>query len=441
MSDKNDRETDPASWNEEAKSAFLEFKKKKRNLPSPGDVDNSLNAIKKIKKTDFSTARYSNRVTNRHQIMDKNRALFSDQNDPFVATDNNIKSSTMSENFVSMDVSDLDSDKTEVACDEITKNIARLREMIANKEDPYIILENIIQQMADTHKNYHEKITKVTADFNRYAARQNDQLVFLENRIMKEVAKVHQRSEDRLNSIEFSQKCSVENNIVWLSFADSTEIEALRVKTKSELIREAIKILSRMEIWNNRNNRTIVDVFTQKISIRSGNDFENEMIMGIKFLNSFVARDVKRLSSQYAKRQFMLKNFDAIRYIVRDNWSSEVWKLLRVCYDLTRIKLIDRALVSDAGIQVFYKKKIIDASGNEKEENFKTLIRIESDLDELRVDVNDVGANVPTFQLYDGNYFKMQFDERNSYRNSLNAPTHTDANEPLAQNVAHNSNC
>ncbi|KAL7022499.1 hypothetical protein ACKWTF_007128 [Chironomus riparius] len=440
MSDNNNGSTNEEAWSEEAKSAFLAFKKKKRNLPSPGDVDINSNANKKPKTLGFRNTRFTNRIATRNLILDKNRALNSEDNEPFVA-DNNIRSSTLSENFVSMDVSELETDKTEVPCDEINKNIAHLREMIANKEDPYAILEKIVQQMADSHKNYHEKITKVTTDCMRHAARHNEQLVSVENRIMMEVAKVHQRSEDRLNAIEFTQKCAVESNIVWLSFADSKEIESLRIKTKSELIREAVKILSRMNIWNNGNNRTIVDVFTQKISIRTENGFENEMIMGVKFLNSFAARDVKRLSAQYAKTQFISKNYDAIRYIVRDNWSSEVWKLLRVCYDFTRIKLIDKASVSDAGIQVFYRKKVTDQNGIEEEKNFKTLIRIEADLDELRGDVNDIGLNIPTFQLYDGNYFKMHYDQRNSYRNSLNTPTCTNINEPLSQVAAANLAC
>ena len=418
----------------------MAFKKKKRNLPSPGDVDSSSTAIKKPRRLDFNHARSNNRMVHRNQIVDKNRVLFSEQNDSFVTTENNIKSSTMSENFMSMDVSDLESDKTEVVCEAIDKNLALLREMIVKKEDPYLIFEKIVQQMADTQKNYNEKINKANADLARCAARQNDQLVSLENRIMKQIAKVHQRSEGRLNAIEFTQKCSIENNIVWLSFADSSEIENLRIKTKSELIREALKILSRMDIWNN-GNRTIVDVFTQKISIKTDKGFENEMIMGIKFLNSFAARDVKRLAAQYAKMQFMSKNFDSIRYIVRDNWSAEIWKLLRVCYDLTRVNLIDRALVSDAGIQVYYRKKLTNKNNIEEEENLKTLIRTESDLDELRADVNDDGISIPSFQLYNGEYFKMNFEERNSYRISLKTPIATNSIQPKNNNTATTSAC
>lgn len=420
MNHNNENEPVEAEWNEEAKAAFMAFKKKKRNLPSPGDVDRSADALKKPRKFNYSNNRLSNRINNRQLMRDQNRALNSENNDSFSSRDNNIKSSTFSERFMSMDETELDSDKTEVACDETNKNIAQVREMIARKDDPYIILDKIVQQMAETHKTYQDKFAKVAADSQRYAARHNEQLINLENHVMREISKVRQYSEDRLNAIEFSQKCLAQNNVVWLSFADPAEIEDLRTKSKAEMIREAIKVLTRLDIWNKASNRTIVDAFTQKISIKTDQGFENELIMGIKFMNSFAARDVKRLAAQYTKSQFISKNFDSIRYIVRDNWSAEVWKLLRVCYELNRIKLIERAIVSDIGIQVFYKKKIADQNC-EQDADFKALIRVESDLDELRVDVKDVALNVPTSQLYDGNYFKMSYNARDSYRISVNS--------------------
>lgn len=441
MSSKDEEKSDAAPWNDEAKAAFLAFKRTKRNLPSPGDVDRSSNATKKHKNTNYGSSWRNNRLNSRQLLLDKNRALFTEHNDSFSAGDNNVKSSTMSENFVSMDVSDMDSDKTEVVCEEFDKNIIHLKDMIAKKEDPYSILDKIVQQLAETHKNYNEKIAKVSTNCMRFAARQNDQIVSLENRFMKELIKVHQLSEDRLNSIEFSQKCASQNNIVWLTFADSSEIEAIRVKTKTEMIRESISILSRMEIWNNLNNRTIVDAFTQKVSVKTDKGFENEIIMGIKFLNSFAARDVKRLAAQYAKSQFISKNFDSIRYIVRDNWSAEVWKLLRVCYELNRVKLIDRASVCDAGIQVFYKKKSTNQNDAENERNYKALIRGEADLDELRTEISDEGTAIPSLQLYNGDYFKMNFDQRNSFRLSLKAPPTVNDNESQANGAAHSTMC
>ncbi|KAL7016119.1 hypothetical protein ACKWTF_016832 [Chironomus riparius] len=167
------------------------------------------------------------------------------------------------------------------------------------------------------------------------------------------VSKPLKIGDERFKALELSQKCLNENNVLWLSFTDPKEIDELRVKTKNELIRETKKIFSRMDIRLNNVNRAIIDVYTKKIAIRTSNGYDNELIMGIKFLNSGVVRDLKYLAISYTKKQFESKNYDAIRYIIRDNWSSDIWKLLRVCYDLRCFKLIDKAHVSDAGIMVF----------------------------------------------------------------------------------------
>jgi len=170
-----------------------------------------------------------------------------------------------------------------------------------------------------------------------------------------------------------------------------------------------------MNIRLNVAIRTIVDVFIQKVAIKTSKGFENELIMGIRFLNSNVARDIKRLITNYAKEQFMLKNYDAIRYVARDNWSNDIWKLLRVCYDLSRLKLIDGAHVSDAGILVYHKST---AENSEENLILKTIIRTEADLDELCENIGDICPDIPTFQCYDGEYFKLNFDQRNDYRKS-----------------------
>ena len=172
-----------------------------------------------------------------------------------------------------------------------------------------------------------------------------------------------------------------------------------------------------MEIQLNSVNRVITDVFINKVSIKTSNGYENELIMGVKFLNSGVVRDLKRLAFSYAREQFISKNYDAIRYIIRDNWSVDIWKLLRVCYDLASFKLIQKAHVSDAGIMVYYNNSESTSDNNTTvKENHKTLIRTESDLDELRSSVKDVGLEMSSFQFYNSEYFKLNAVERKNYK-------------------------
>ena len=167
-----------------------------------------------------------------------------------------------------------------------------------------------------------------------------------------------------------------------------------------------------MKIWTNLANRIIIDTFIQKIAIRSNVGFENELIMGIKFSNSVVVKELKGLITGYAKQQYLDENYDAVRYTVRDNWSADIWRLLRVCYDLSNFKLIDKVYVNDIGIAVTYTIK----TPNSDDKTLRMLLKNESDLNELRMNVNDTCSNISTFEFYSGEYFKLNHEGRKSYK-------------------------
>lgn len=180
-------------------------------------------------------------------------------------------------------------------------------------------------------------------------------------------------------------------------------------------IAEAKRILGRMNIRINQPNRTIVDPFIQKIAIRTENGFDNELIMGIKFLSSAFVRDVKNLITRDTKQKYIDGKFDLIRYNERDNWSSEIWKILRVCYDLVSTGILKNVRVSDTGIVVTKITKA-EADGAQPGKEMRRLIRTESDLDELRIAVDDINSDIPTFQCYDGEYFKKSVEDRKRLR-------------------------
>lgn len=174
-----------------------------------------------------------------------------------------------------------------------------------------------------------------------------------------------------------------------------------------------------MNIWLNSMDRQIFDVVIQKVTVKVDSGYSNETIMGIRFINHVTVQDLKRLVMDFAKKQFVAKNYDAVRYTVRDNWSPMIWKLLRVCYDLSSFNLIDKAHVSESGIQVHFKNVETQADGERNEINMKTLIRTERDLDRLRMNIRDAGCDLPTFCVYDGNYFKLNPNQRKLYKESL----------------------
>lgn len=406
-------------WNGEQKAAFNEFKKRRRSLPSPPDVEGTFNNTpKKTKRLDIFNNKSSRTNNNKPKSpVNINHTVVHENND--FQLDTNLRSSTMSEQFMSMETSESGLDLTEVQCDEFDKNLASTLEMIKNKADPHSILEKLVSQISENNKKTQDRLQKINNDYVTRCNFLNDQLVKLENSMIKKINYVIEKNVERFKALEMSQKCLNENNILWLSFTDPKEIDELRLKTKSELIRETKNIFSRMNIRLNNVNRAIIDVLIQKIAIKTSNGYDNELIMGIKFLNSGVVRDLKYLAISYTKQQFASKNYDAIRYIVRDNWSIDIWKLLRVCYDLTSFKLIEKAHVSDAGIMVYYNKsKNLDENATVKDLQ-KTLIRTEFDLDQLRACVDDVGLEMSTFQFYNSEYFKLNADGRIKYKQSF----------------------
>lgn len=397
-----------SNWNKEARQAFNDFRKQKRNLPSPSDSDQTLNSSKKFKNYNLSS-RFNAQSISRKDLFDKNRV----SSDLFNASNNE---SFVTELHMSIDGYESELDRTEVVCDNFEKNIAAAREMIKNKADSYDILEKLTDNFAEFYKHTRDMLQKLNSENACRINQLNNQIVNLENNLYDKINFINDRTEDKLNAIEVSQKCARESSTLWISFTDPKEVDLLRLKNKSDLIKEAKQIFARMNIWTNGNNRQIYDSFIQKVSVRSEKGFENESLLGVKFVSSATVQELKRLVMGFAKKQFLAKNFNAVRYTVRDNWSPMIWKILRVCYDLSSSGLIDNAHVCETGIQVYFTMNENTKEGVKKPAQVKVIVKTENDLDILRDKVGDVGCEFPTFRVYDGNYFKLNSKERMIYK-------------------------
>lgn len=424
------------NWNDEAKTAFNDFKKRKRSLPSPSPPDSSRSndSIKKNKRIDFRNFRLNTQLDNRRDLFEKNRGSSIDFNS--TKDEGTIKNSTFSEHMSIDNDCDSELDRTEVLCDEMEKNIALVHEMIKNKGDTYDILGKLTNDFTDFYKKSREMFQKINSDHNGRINRLNNQIVTLENNIYDKINSVCEQNEERLNAIEISQKCAKENNFLWISFTDPKEVESLRQKNKFELIREAKSIFSRMDIWLNSVNRQIIDVVIQKVAVRVDNGYKNEIVLGVRFINNVTVQEISRLIMNYAKNQFVAKNYDAVRYTVRDNWSPMIWKILRVCYDLSNFKLIEKAYVGESGIVVHYKSLLTQENGSTSDFITKSLIRNESDLDKLRQNISDVGCELPTFRIYNSTYFKLNPMERKSFKDNLKVNLASSKPDPPTTTVA-----
>lgn len=305
-------------------------------------------------------------------------------------------------------------------------NINEINEMIRNRKDPYDIFKKIVIELTGNYRKCCEIIKNHDNFLDRYKSL-NDQIVSLENVTMNKINIIQEQTASSIDAIDVTQKCKDELNVVWISFTDPAEIEEFRKKSKPCQMNEAKMIFKRMNILIDDPSKEIMDVYTQKVSIKSNDAYENEMILGIKLASPTVIRNIKRQINEYGKKQFMLKNFDLIRYSVRNYWSPKIWKLLRVCYDLKNFKLLENANVTEHGIAVYYKKPINQHNINNSQLS-KKFIRNESDLNDLRYEINDLHSEISTFHLYDGNYFKLGFNERKAFKANLLASSDDSGN-------------
>ncbi|KAG5674285.1 hypothetical protein PVAND_004264 [Polypedilum vanderplanki] len=124
-----------------------------------------------------------------------------------------------------------------------------------------------------------------------------------------------------------------------------------------------------------------------------------------------LVQEIKRLIVVFAKDRYEKNDFDAIRYTTRDNWSYDIRKLLRTCYELSRVGLVKSAFVKEFGILVSY-----EILKNGESTIKRALIRNNGDLDDLRMAVKDVGTKISTSIFYSDNYFKLNIAERTSIR-------------------------
>jgi hypothetical protein len=301
--------------------------------------------------------------------------------------------------------------QTEVECADFERCLCEAREMIQQKSDPYAILDKLVNALSENHKACRNSLADVKKDNIARCNKLNSQQVDLENDLIRKISHVHQENSSRIDAVENSLKCNNEGKLLWINFIDPREANNLHLKPRGELMREASNIFARMNIWMDRTGRVITDAFMQRVTIRNGNSFENDLIMGIKFYSSETVQEMRRLITTFVRERYAANDLDSIRYTARDNWSFDIRRLLRVCYEMSRCKLISNVTVKDFGISVSYEKNV-----EEEIKPFKWLVRCEKDIDELRLEIGDIGSNVPSLNFYNASYFKLNYVERDTER-------------------------
>lgn len=211
---------------------------------------------------------------------------------------------------------------------------------------------------------------------------------------------------NRIQSIETKMACTSDLNKIWITFTCDKELEQL--KTKTNLITEAKNILKRMDI--NVDKFGMLPIRTARLQHIK---VEKNVILTlcVAFSQDKIASIVRRQIMKFNSVLEEENRLSDMRYNERIFWSKDVFKLLKVCWELKRVKLIEFVNVHAEGIRVVYK-----AQKDEQPVTESVNITNFSDVDMLRKNINDIHSDTSTYILYDDDYFKLNFRERDERR-------------------------
>jgi hypothetical protein len=291
--------------------------------------------------------------------------------------------------------------------------------MIANTKSVFASQMTEIQQASSRHENLSnsfntlcnlvisstEKIWSLQEatqhNFLKILALQKDQEI---NNIKRDA--LLSNNSDRLQSLETKSSCSKDMQKVWVTFTCNKELESL--KSSNNLIDEAKKIFKRMDIDVNRMGMMpIKSANIQHIKVKT----EVIPTLCVSFTNEKIAAFVRKSIIQFNARLEEQGLINDMRYCEKIYWSKDVWKLLRICWELRRVGLIESARVHSDGIYIKYKK-------NSNDNSFLASLNVTcfDDLDYVRKIVKDVCHDSPCSIVYYDNYFHLSYEERDASR-------------------------
>jgi hypothetical protein len=216
---------------------------------------------------------------------------------------------------------------------------------------------------------------------------------------------------DNIQKIETRMACSTDLRKINITFTCETELRNLR--GSRNLIADVKDIFKRMEI--NLDEYGIVPIrsaYIQHIKVR------NSVVptLCVTFNNERIAKIIRRKMISFNAHLEDNNRLNELRYCERVYWSSNVWKLLKVCWELKRLGLINTAFVNAEGIRVTYNT--FGHNDDLKARITSTNVTCYSDIDKIRSEVGDIYPEISCKTLYDNDYFRLKYAERDSKRSS-----------------------
>jgi len=284
------------------------------------------------------------------------------------------------------------------------ESVNEVMSLVANKEDIVTAVSKLCSLVQSPHEIMH----------NLYELSQQNLLKLLA--VQKDLELSNRRRDDlistnssKIESIETKMACTSDLNRVWITVECDKELNEL--KKSKNLISDANGILKQMKIDVDKLGiLPIRSAHFQHIKVR--NSVKPALCM--TFINAQIAATVRKKIVRFNAQLKDNNKLHETKYNERLFWSKDVWKLLKICKELRRLKLINSAFVNSDGIRVKYNN-----SAHKDEMKIVSMnVTCYEDIDKIRTAVGDIFSEVSCKILYDNSYFCLKFSERDSKRSS-----------------------
>lgn len=287
------------------------------------------------------------------------------------------------------------------AKESFNKDIQTVLKLAENKEKTCEAIQQLCKVIVENYENIHTLQESTQQNLLNLLAMNKDQEV--EN-LRRDMA--ISSNSNKIQSIETKMSCAGDLHKIWITFTCDKELE--RIKSTGNLITEAKKVLKRMDI-------SIESMGFFPIRTATIQHIKNEKnlvpALCVEFTNDKVASMVRRQMVQFNAKLEEQGRLSEMRYSERVFWSKGVWKILKLCWELKRLNLVNYVNVNSDGVRVQYSIEESSSSMN---------ISTFADFDKLRRIVGDIHLDAPCTAVYDDEYFRLSFVQRDDLRAGRN---------------------
>jgi hypothetical protein len=295
--------------------------------------------------------------------------------------------------------------------EEATEKVKQLtREYEQKMADPNAEVKGVFVLIGDVFKAMNERDAAISTEIKQCTNYVRKELEY----VKKEVESI--KRNDEVEEIKMIDNCRTDLKKVWIRFKYRQEAERLRDEGNYPM--QLKNLLSRMNI---KFNLGILPIETAYFQTRrfGGPATVPELTMLCIFASHVMARRVKNDIRAFNEDLMHKGRLSEVRYDVSVSWSQNVWNIMRVCIELQKYKHIDRHLITNEGVKAEFTEKWMNKEGEEESKTVTLRVNSGSQLDALRVRVNDFNYNVPASMVYTTEYFASNEADRKKLREQI----------------------